>query len=70
MASLMIEKYLKNEISRTDLENFVLYHSLEHEYKKPHSGEPFKINRETTLETIPVEEYEALKYLKAKIDSK
>jgi len=70
MASLMIEKYLKNEISRTDLENFVLYHTLEHEYKKPYSGEPFKINRETTLETIPVEEYEALKYLKAKIDSK
>ncbi|WP_375235669.1 peptidoglycan D,D-transpeptidase FtsI family protein [Winogradskyella sp.] len=70
MASLMIEKYLKDEISRTDLENFVLYHTLEHEYKKPYSGEPFKINRETTLETIPVEEYEALKYLKAKIDSK
>ncbi|ARV10298.1 penicillin-binding protein 2 [Winogradskyella sp. PC-19] len=70
MASLMIEKYLKNEITRTDLENFVLSHSLEHEYKKPYSGEPFKINRETTLETIPQEEFEALKYLKAKIDSK
>lgn len=70
MASLMIEKYIKNEISRIDLENFVLYHSLEHEYKKPYSGEPFKINRETSLETIPTEEFEALKYLKAKIDSK
>ncbi|GGI56823.1 penicillin-binding protein 2 [Winogradskyella haliclonae] len=70
MASLMIEKYLKNEISRTDLENFVLKHSLEHEYQKPYSGEPFKINRETTLEIIPEEEFEALKYLKAKIDSK
>ncbi|RNC85098.1 MAG: penicillin-binding protein 2 [Winogradskyella sp.] len=70
MASLMIEKYLKKEISRTDLENFVLSHTLEHEYQKPYSGEPFKINRETTLETIPTEEYEALKYLKAKIDSK
>ena len=66
----MIEKYLKNEISRTDLENFVLNHTLEHEYQKPYSGEPFKINRETTLETIPAEEFEALKYLKAKIDSK
>ncbi|RZN82412.1 MAG: penicillin-binding protein 2 [Winogradskyella sp.] len=70
MASLMIEKYLKNEISRTDLENFVLKHSLEHEYQKPYSGKPFKINRETTLETIPEEEFEALKYLKAKIDGK
>lgn len=70
MASLMIEKYLRDEITRTDLENFVLKHSLEHEYKKPYSGEPFKINRETTLETISDEEFEALKFLKAKIDSK
>ena len=52
MASLMIEKYLKNEISRTDLENFVLKHSLEHEYQKPYSGEPFKINGETTLQVV------------------
>ncbi len=44
MASLMIEKYLKREISRTDLERFVLEGSLEEEYAKPYSGEPFRIN--------------------------
>lgn len=45
IASLMIEKYLKNgEISRTDLEDWILSHSLEEEYAKPLSGEPFKIN--------------------------
>lgn len=70
MASLMIEKYLRDEITRTDLENFVLRHTLEHEYEKPYAGKPFKINRETTLETIPDEEFEELKYLKAKIDAK
>ncbi len=45
MASLMIEKYLKDSISRTDLEEWLLTHSLEEEYAKPHSGEPFKINQ-------------------------
>lgn len=44
IASLMIEKYLKNSISRTDLEDWILTHSLEEEYAKPYSGEPFKIN--------------------------
>ena len=45
IASLMIEKYLKGgEISRTDLEDWILSHSLEEEYAKPLSGEPFKIN--------------------------
>lgn len=44
MASLMIEKYLKGTITRTDLETWVLSHSLEEEYKKPLSGLPFKIN--------------------------
>ncbi|MFD1063227.1 penicillin-binding protein 2 [Winogradskyella litorisediminis] len=70
MASLMIEKYLKNEITRTDLERFVLRYSLEHEYEKPFSGEPFGINRQTTLEPISDEEFERLNMLKAKIDSK
>ncbi|WP_452219520.1 penicillin-binding protein 2 [Lacinutrix salivirga] len=56
IASLMIEKYIKGEISRTDLERWILTHSLENEYKKPHSGEPFKINRETQLQVIPLEE--------------
>jgi len=52
MASLMIERYIKGKITRTDLENWILTHSLENEYAKPHSGEPFKINGETTLQVI------------------
>jgi len=52
MASLMIEKYIKGHITRTDLEKWILTHSLENEYKKPYSGEPFKINGETTLQVI------------------
>ncbi|WGD33629.1 penicillin-binding protein 2 [Olleya sp. YS] len=53
MASLMIEKYLKGSISRTDLESWILTHSLENEYAKPYSGEPFKINGETQLQVVP-----------------
>lgn len=45
IASLMIEKYLKGDISRTDIEDFVLNGSLEDEYNKPYSGKPFKINQ-------------------------
>jgi len=45
IASLMIEKYIKGSISRTDLEDWVLTHSLEEEYAKPYSGKPFKINQ-------------------------
>ncbi|WP_025741360.1 penicillin-binding protein 2 [Aquimarina pacifica] len=45
IASLMIEKYLKGTISRTDLETWILTHSLEEEYAKPYSGQPFKINQ-------------------------
>ena len=41
----MIESYMKGTISRTDLEQWVLTHSLEEEYAKPYSGEPFKINQ-------------------------
>ncbi|WP_204346767.1 penicillin-binding protein 2 [Psychroserpens algicola] len=52
MASLMIEKYIKGEITRTDMEHWILTHSLENEYAKPYSGEPFKINGETTLQVI------------------
>ncbi|PCJ98794.1 MAG: penicillin-binding protein 2 [Flavobacteriaceae bacterium] len=44
IASLLIEKYLKGEITRKDLEQRMLEKTLEHEYAKPHSGEPFKIN--------------------------
>ncbi len=45
IASLMIEKYLKGTITRTDLEDWILSHSLEEEYAKPQSGEPFIINQ-------------------------
>lgn len=45
IAGLMIEKYLKGEITRTDMEKYVLEGSLEAEYAKPHSGQPFSINR-------------------------
>ena len=44
IASLMIEKYLKGEITRTDLEKRMLEKTLEQEYAKPYSGEEFKIN--------------------------
>jgi len=44
MASLLIEKYLKGEITRTDLEKRMLEKTLEAEYAKPYSGEEFKIN--------------------------
>lgn len=45
IAGLMIEKYLHGEISRTDMEKFVLEGSLLDEYNKPYTGEPFKINQ-------------------------
>ena len=45
IASLMIEKYINGEITRTDLEQYVLNGSLEEEYAKPYSGEPFIINQ-------------------------
>ena len=68
IASLMIERYIKKEISRTDFEDWIFNHTLEHEYEKPYSGEPFKINRQTTLEIIDKNDFEELKYLKAKIN--
>ena len=45
IAGLMIEKYIKGEITRTDMEKYVLQGSLEAEYDKPYSGQPFTINR-------------------------
>ena len=45
MASLMIEKYLRGTITRTDLEKRMLEGSLETEYAKVTSGEPFTINK-------------------------
>lgn len=45
MASLMIEKYLKGEISRKDLETKMFAGSLQEEYDKYISGEEFTINK-------------------------
>ncbi len=45
IASLMIEKYMKGTITRTDMEDWILSHSLEDEYAKPQSGKPFIINQ-------------------------
>lgn len=45
IAGLMIEKYLRGEITRKDMEDWILSHSLEDEYAKPLSGEPFRINQ-------------------------
>ncbi|MEJ6792410.1 MAG: penicillin-binding protein 2 [Lacinutrix sp.] len=56
VASLMIEKYINKTISRKDLEEWLLTHSLENEYAKPQSGKPFKINREAEYQIIPLEE--------------
>ncbi|MBQ0770096.1 MAG: penicillin-binding protein 2, partial [Bizionia sp.] len=55
IASLMIEKHIKGDISRTDLEQWLLTHSLENEYAKPQSGQPFGINRQSQLQVIPID---------------
>jgi penicillin-binding protein 2 len=36
---------------------------LEHEYAKPYSGQPFGINKNTTLELVEESEYKRLKEL-------
>ncbi|NNK71626.1 MAG: penicillin-binding protein 2 [Flavobacteriaceae bacterium] len=45
IASLMIEKYLKGDVTLKYMEQMVLEKSLEDEYLKPYSGEPFLINQ-------------------------
>jgi len=45
IASLMIEKYIKGEVTLKQMEKMVLEKSLEDEYTKPYSGEPFRINQ-------------------------
>jgi penicillin-binding protein 2 len=45
IASLMIEKYLKGEVTLKQMEQLVLNKSLEDEYLKPYSGKPFSINQ-------------------------
>ncbi|WP_370479842.1 penicillin-binding protein 2 [Tamlana flava] len=61
VASLMIEKHIKGYITRTDLEEWLLRHSLQNEYAKPYSGEPFQINGYTTLQVVQDQEYNWLK---------
>lgn len=67
VASLLIEKHLKGHITRTDLEEWLLKHSLENEYAKPYTGEPFRINGNTTLQIVDEPEYYRLKNLLNKI---
>jgi penicillin-binding protein 2 len=45
IASLMIEKYIKGEVTLKSMEQLVLDKSLEEEYIKPYSGKPFSINQ-------------------------
>ncbi|MEP1487673.1 MAG: penicillin-binding transpeptidase domain-containing protein [Algibacter sp.] len=61
IASLMIEKYINETITRTDLEEWILKHSLEDEYNKPYTGGPFRINGETTKQIVDEQEYYQLK---------
>ncbi|WP_242130609.1 penicillin-binding protein 2 [Aestuariivivens marinum] len=61
VASLMIEKHIKDEITRTDLEDWLLRYGLENEYEKPYSGKPFNINDKTIVHPVDDLEYERLK---------
>lgn len=56
IASLMIEKYIKGKITRTDMETYILTHGLESEYAKPHSGQPFTINKGAIIDNIPLDQ--------------
>ncbi len=66
IASLMIEKYIRDEITRTDMETWILTHGLESEYKKPYSGQPFTINKGATIDIIELKKDDT--NLKAKKD--
>lgn len=56
----MIEKHIKGFTTRKDLEKWLLERSLEEEYAKQYSGEPFKINRQSTYQFVDKEEFEQL----------
>ncbi|MDN3664477.1 penicillin-binding protein 2 [Algibacter miyuki] len=60
IASLMIEQYIKKTITRKDLEDWILKHSLEDEYAKPQSGKPFRINGGSSLQLVDNTEYNRL----------
>ena len=66
IAGLMIEKYIKGEITRTDMESWILKHTLEHEYEKPYSGAPFNINGQSRIMTV--EEFELQKQKKLNLN--
>ncbi|TXE06145.1 penicillin-binding protein 2 [Seonamhaeicola algicola] len=61
VASLMIEKHIKGYTTRKDLEEWLLKHTLKNEYAKPYSGEPFKINGQTSFQLVDDNEYKRLK---------
>ena len=51
------------------LEDWILKHSLENEYKKPYTGEPLRINGQAALQIIEEEEYYGLKNELEKINN-
>lgn len=60
IASLMIEQYIKGEITRKDLETRMLERTLEYEYWKPFSQQPFEINEyDWSKHALPLEELKA-----------
>jgi penicillin-binding protein 2 len=63
IASLLIEKHIKGTITRTDLEDYLLTHSLEYEYAKKLSAKPFKINEAVDQGLITIEKENALQQL-------
>jgi penicillin-binding protein 2 len=54
IAGLMIEKYIKGDITQKQMERFVLEGSLEEEYTKPYSGESFSINDGSKFNVIEI----------------
>ena len=64
IAGLMIEKYIRGEITRTDMETWILTHGLESEYAKPYSGQPFTINKGAIIDNIPLEKGDNNKEIK------
>ena len=45
IASLMIEKYIKGEVTLKRMEELVINKNLADEYEKPYLNKPFKINQ-------------------------
>ena len=62
ISSLMIEKYIKGEVSLKYMEKLVLEKSLEEEYVKPYSGKSFPINDGTHFNVIETPTVEPTEY--------